>query len=61
MIRHYLALDLAADPAQIAEYQNWYKKENLYPEITKSILDAGIEKMEIYRTGNRIAQAGVKY
>ncbi len=54
MARHCLALDLVDDPALIAEYEHWHKAENAWPEITKSILDAGIEQMEIYRTGNRL-------
>lgn len=54
MKRYCLALDLADDPALIAEYEHWHKKENGWPEIKKSILDAGITQMEIYRTGNRL-------
>ena len=54
MARHCLALDLVDDPALIAEYEYWHKTENAWPEIRKSILHAGIEQMEIYRTGNRL-------
>lgn len=54
MKRYCLALDLIDDPALIAEYEHWHKKENGWPEIKKSILDAGISNMEIYRTGNRL-------
>ncbi len=54
MTRHCLALDLVDDPALIEEYEHWHKKENGWPEIKKSILDAGIVQMEIYRTGNRL-------
>ena len=54
MNRYCLALDLVDDPALIAEYENWHKKENCWPEIKKSILDSGIAQMEIYRTGNRL-------
>ena len=54
-MKHYcLALDLVDDPALIAEYENWHKKENAWPEIMKSITDSGITNMEIYRTGNRL-------
>ncbi len=54
-MKHYcLALDLVDDPALIAEYENWHKKENGWPEITKSITDSGITDMKIYRTGNRL-------
>lgn len=54
MTRHCFALDLVDDPALIAEYEHWHKSENAWPEIKKSILDAGITQMEIYRTGNRL-------
>lgn len=54
MKRYCLALDLVDDPSLIAEYENWHKSENAWPEIQKSILDSGITSMEIYRTGNRL-------
>ena len=54
MNRYCLALDLVDDPALIADYENWHKSENAWPEIKKSIRDAGIAQMEIYRTGNRL-------
>lgn len=54
MKRYCLALDLQDDPALIEEYEYWHKTENRRPEIMKSILDAGITNMEIYRTGNRL-------
>ena len=54
MNRYCLALDLVDDPVLIAEYEHWHKTENAWPEIKKSILDAGIAQMEIYRTGNRL-------
>jgi L-rhamnose mutarotase len=54
MNRYCLALDLVNDPALIAEYEYWHKAENGWPEIKKSIVDAGITNMEIYRTGNRL-------
>jgi L-rhamnose mutarotase len=54
MNRYCLALDLIDNPALIAEYENWHKKENCWPEIKKSILDSGIAQLEIYRTGNRL-------
>jgi L-rhamnose mutarotase len=50
--RYCLALDLKDDSALIAEYENYHKK--VWPEIVKSIKDAGIENLEIYRTGNRL-------
>lgn len=54
MKRYCLALDLKDDPQLIAEYENWHKAENSWPEIRKSILDAEILDMQIYRTGNRL-------
>ena len=54
MKRYCLALDLIDDPALIAEYDHWHKRENTWPEITESIKDAGITGLEIYRTGNRL-------
>ena len=54
MKKYCLALDLKDDPELIAEYENWHKKENAWPEITKSITDSGINNMEIYRAGNRL-------
>lgn len=52
MNRYCLALDLVNDPALIAEYEQYHKK--IWPEIHKSIIDSGIEQMEIYRAGNRL-------
>lgn len=54
MKRYCLALDLKDDPQLIAEYEHWHKAENSWPEIRKSILDAEILDMQIYRTGNRL-------
>jgi L-rhamnose mutarotase len=54
MKRYCLALDLKDDPQLIAEYEHWHKDENSWPEIRKSILDAEILDMQIYRTGNRL-------
>jgi L-rhamnose mutarotase len=54
MKRYCFALDLIDDKTLIDEYENWHKAENCWPEIKKSILDAGITQMEIYRTGNRL-------
>lgn len=52
MKRYCLALDLKDDPQLIAEYEDHHKK--VWPEILKSIHDAGIDSMEIYRAGNRL-------
>ncbi|MDE3237280.1 MAG: L-rhamnose mutarotase [Bacteroidota bacterium] len=52
MKRYCLALDLINDSVLIKEYEHWH--ENVWPEIKKSIADAGITQLEIYRTGNRL-------
>lgn len=52
MKKYCLALDLKDDPILIAEYEAYHKK--IWPEIEKSILDSGIVKMEIFRTGTRM-------
>lgn len=52
MKRYYLALDLKDDPALIAEYEEHHKK--ISSEILKSIRDSGIERMELFRAGNRM-------
>lgn len=54
MEKYVLALDLKDDPALIDEYEQWHRRENGWPQVTKSIQDAGITNMEIYRTGNRL-------
>jgi L-rhamnose mutarotase len=53
MIRRYcLALDLKDDPQLISEYKRYHEK--IWPEITKSIKDSGIEDLEIYFLGGRL-------
>lgn len=51
-MRYCLALDLIDDPALIAEYERHH--DHIWPEIVQSIRSAGIEVLEIYRTGNRL-------
>ena len=50
--RHCLALDLKDDPDLVAEYERHHRE--VWPEITRSIRESGIEDMEIYRIGNRL-------
>ena len=52
MVRQCFALDLKDDPALIAEYESYHKR--IWPEVLRSIKEAGIGRMEIYRTGNRL-------
>jgi L-rhamnose mutarotase len=50
--RFCLTLDLKDDPDLIAEYKRYHEK--IWPEITRSIKDSGIEDMEIYLLGTRM-------
>ena len=52
MRRYSLTLDLKKDPELIAEYKRYHEK--IWPEITKSIRDSGIEDLEIYLLGTRM-------
>lgn len=52
MKRYCLALDLVNDEKLIAEYEAHHRQ--VWPEIKKSITDAGIVQMEIYRFANRL-------
>ncbi len=52
MKRYCLALDLKDDPKLIKEYEKYHQK--VWPEVLKSLTDAGIVDMEIYRVGNRM-------
>src|SRR5258708_34072618 len=50
--RFCLTLDLKDDPALIAEDKRYH--ERIWPEITKSLKDAGVVDMEIYWLGTRM-------
>lgn len=52
MKRYCLALDLINDPELIKEYEDYHR--HIWPEIKKSITDAGVLEMNIYRFGNRL-------
>jgi L-rhamnose mutarotase len=45
-------LDLKNDPGLITEYKKYHQK--MWPEITDSIKNSGIEDMEIYLLGTRM-------
>ena len=52
MQRYCLALDLKKSPKLIAEYERYHEK---IPEaIERSIRDAGVTSLEIYRIGTRL-------
>jgi L-rhamnose mutarotase len=50
--RYCLTLDLKDDPQLVAEYRKHH--ERVWPEITRSIREAGIEDLEIYLLGTRM-------
>ncbi|GAA4934193.1 L-rhamnose mutarotase [Algibacter agarivorans] len=52
--RHCFSCDLKDDSKLIKEYKAYHAAGNAWPEITKSIKDAGIVDMEIYLVGNRM-------
>lgn len=52
MTQYFLALDLKDDPKMIAEYEEHHKR--IAPEILKSISDSGVDRMELFRAGNRL-------
>jgi L-rhamnose mutarotase len=52
MKRYCLALDVKNDPKLIAEYRRHHQR--IWPEITQSIKDSGIEDLEIYLLGTRL-------
>lgn len=52
MQRYCLALDLKEDPELISQYEAYHRA--VWPEILASIREAGIQDMQIYRTGNRL-------
>lgn len=50
--KYCLALDLKDDATLMAEYKAYH--QNVWPEIIKSIKDAGITVLDIYNIGNRM-------
>ena len=50
--KYFLALYLKNDPTLIAEYKKYHEK--IWPEITTSLIESGIENAEIYCIGNRL-------
>lgn len=52
MKRYCLTLDLQDDPQLIADYKRYHQR--IWPEITKSIREAGILDMQIYLLGTRL-------
>lgn len=54
MSRRVLILDLKDDPELIASYDAHHRPGAVPKAVLRSIREAGIEEMEIYRSGNRI-------
>jgi L-rhamnose mutarotase len=54
MKRLVFALDLADDPQAIAEYEAWHRADRVWPAVVRSLRDAGLTNLEIFRTGNRL-------
>ena len=52
MKKYCLALDLKDDPELIKEYKSYH--EQIWPEISESIFDSGINNLEIYCVANRL-------
>lgn len=52
MPRYCLTLDLKDDASATSEYKRYHVK--IWPEIRKSLLEAGIFDMEIYLVGTRM-------
>ena len=50
--RYCLTLDLQDDPKLIAEYKRYH--ERIWPEITASLKQSGVEDAEIYSLGTRL-------
>ncbi|MGH2623252.1 MAG: L-rhamnose mutarotase [Sphingobacterium sp.] len=50
--RYALAIDLINDPAMISAYEKHH--QTVHEDIRKSITDAGVEVMDIYRFENRL-------
>jgi L-rhamnose mutarotase len=60
--KYCLALDLKDDAQLMEEYKKYH--QSVWPEIIKSIKDAGIELLDIYCVGNRmfmIIEAGADF
>ena len=54
MTRRVLILDLKDDPELIEAYEATHRPGAVPAAVVRSICDAGIAEMEIYRSGNRL-------
>lgn len=53
-MRYCFALDLKDDAPLIAEYERYHAPGGVWNEVLDSLKAAGINALEIYRTGNRM-------
>lgn len=53
-MRHCLALDLKDDVALIERYEAWHAAGAVPPAVIRSIRDADIRDMQIWRLGTRL-------
>lgn len=53
-MRYCFALDLKDEAPLIAEYERYHTPGGVWQEVLDSLKTAGIEDLEIYRTGNRM-------
>jgi len=54
MGRAVLILDLVDNPASIARYEAWHRAGAVPPAVVRSIREADVLAMEIYRAGARL-------
>lgn len=54
MSRRVLILDLVDDEEAIAVYEAYHRPGGVPEPVLRSIREAGIEEMEIHRSGNRL-------
>ena len=52
LTKYCFALDLKDDPEKIEAYIKHHQE--VWPEINQSIKDSGVQKAEIFHTGNRL-------
>jgi L-rhamnose mutarotase len=52
MNRHVLMVDLRDDPAAIASYREHHRR--VWPEVIRSLREAGVERMDIHLLGRRL-------
>ncbi len=53
-MRYCFALDLKDDAPLITEYERYHAPGGVWQEVLDNIRAAGVETLEIYRTGNRM-------